>query len=113
MNAGTIAVRQLRRGIKQREDAQLYVRRRTSKRGQDRLLVSLPAPVRYALCVWGSYRHHVRQRALSQELTLLIWEALRLRLGPEAEALLEEVYEAYSKQCADAGTVNIFEAVSK
>lgn len=102
----------LRRGIRQDGGASLYVKRRTSKRGGNRVLVVLPASVRYALCTWASYRTGVRSKAVSQELQRLLWEAIRRRLGPDAEAILEDAYEAYTKQCADRGEPNIFEAVT-
>lgn len=113
MSAGQDRYRaRLARGIKKRQTAPLYVKRRTAKRGTNRVLVTLPAPVRYALCVWGSYRATLRAQAVSQELQRIIWEGLRRRLGPEAEAILVECYEAYAKGCADRGEVNIFEAVA-
>ena len=110
MSAGQYEKR-LRRGIKRRQEAQLYVRRRTTKRGNPRLLVPLPASVRYALCVWGSYRPTLRARAVSQELLEVIWEGLRGRLGEDAEMVLDEAYAAYEKLCAESGEANIFEAV--
>lgn len=108
MSDGTYRVRLLR-GIKRRREAQLYVRRRTSKRGNGRVLVPLPASIRYALCVWGSYRTTLRARAVSQELLEVIWEGLCLRLGDDADTILEEAYIAYAKQCAESGEANIFE----
>lgn len=110
MSAGRYETK-LRRGIKRSEQAQLYVRRRATRRGNARLLVPLPASVRYALCVWGSYRPTLRSRAVSQELLEVIWEGLRGRLGDEAEAILEEAYEQYGKDCAEAGEPNIFETM--
>lgn len=112
MSAGRYEVR-LRRGIKRAERPQLYVRRRATKRGNGRLLVPLPASVRYALCVWGSYRPTLRARAVSQELFEVIWEGLRGRLGDDAESIIDGVYEAYIKQCAEAGQDNIFEAADR
>jgi hypothetical protein len=108
MSAGQYETR-LRRGIKRRQEAQLYVKRRTTKRGNARLLVPLPASVRYALCTWGSYRPSLRARALSQELLEVIWEGLRGRLGEDAEMILDEVYQNYAKECAEAGKPNVFE----
>lgn len=101
----------LRRGIRMRQgqnDAQLYVRRRTAKRGGNRVLLTLPAHLRYALCVFGSYRPSRRGQSVSQEATRLIWEALRRRLGPDVENILEDAYEAYTKECAEEGQPNIF-----
>lgn len=112
MSAGNYPVR-LRRGIKQTDRPQLYVKRRTARQGKDRVLVNLSAPVRYALCVWASYRMERRDRAVSQELTKLLWEAMRLRLGEDAEVLIEQAYSEYAKQCAEAGEPNIFEAVER
>lgn len=99
----------LRRGLSRGRSAQLYVRRRTAKRGNDRVLVNLTPPVRYALCVWASYRAGLRAQAVSQELRTLIWEGLRRRLGPDAETIIEDAYEAYAKECAEAGEQSIFE----
>lgn len=100
---------QLERGLRPRKKPLLYVRRRTSKRGQDRVLVQLPASLRYALCVWASYRPSERSRAVSQELSAIIWEGLRRRLGPDAEAIIVEAYLAYTKQLEEDGEENIFE----
>lgn len=108
MNAGSFELR-LRRGIKQRGPAQLYVRKRTTKRGSNRVLVVLEPATRYAICVWASYRSGLRQRAVSQELRRLIMEGMKRRLGPEWEMLIEEAYEEYAKQCADSGKTNVFE----
>jgi hypothetical protein len=108
MSAGRYTVR-LRRGIKERREAQLYVRRRTTKRGQDRVIVPLPASVRYALCVWASYRLTRRERAVSQELLRVVWEGLQARLGQDAELVLESVYGEYAKRCEEAGNASIFE----
>lgn len=114
MNAGQIRYNErLRRGIRKRQMPMLYVRRRSNKRGSNRVLVVLPASVRYALCTWASYRPGLRAQAVSQELQRLLWEAMRRRLGPDAEAIIEEVYEAYIKQCAEEGIENIFEAVAQ
>jgi hypothetical protein len=111
MKTGLSPTAQLRRGIRV-GSAQLYVRRRTNKRGSDRILVALPACVRYAVCVWGSYRPTRHGTAFSQELTVLIWEALRLRLGEDAEQIITDSYDDYAKQCADNGEDNIFEVAS-
>lgn len=102
----------LRKGIRQQQGAQLYVRRRTNRRGNNRVLVVLPASVRYALCTWASYRAGLRAQAVSQELQRVVWEGLRRRLGPDAEAILVEAYELYAKGCADRGEENIFEVAS-
>lgn len=110
MSAGNYPVR-LRRGIKQTDRPQLYVKRRTARQGKNRVLVNLSAPVRYALCVWASYRLERRERAVSQELTRLLWEGMRFRLGEDAEVLIDEAYTAYAKECQESGRVNIFEAV--
>jgi hypothetical protein len=112
MNAGSYPAR-LRRGIKETDRPQLYVKRRTRRQGKDRVLVNLPAPVRYALCVWASYRMTKRGRTVSQELTKLLWEAMEMRLGEDAEMILEQAYQVYSKRCEEAGQVNIFEAVDR
>jgi hypothetical protein len=112
MSAGQYAV-QLRRGLRRRGRSQLYVKRRTAKRGGPRVLVSLPASVRYALCVWGSHRANQRAQAVSQELCEVMWDGLRARLGEDADLVLEQAYERYAKQCAEAGQPNIFEAVEQ
>lgn len=109
MNAGHYAV-QLRRGLKRRGRGQLYVTRRTAKRGGERVLVTLPAAVRYALCVWAGHRLTQRGQAVSQELCEVMWDGIRTRLGEDAEELVVEAYERYAKQCADSGQPNIFEA---
>jgi hypothetical protein len=112
MSAGQYAV-QLRRGIRQRGRSQLYVKRRTAKRGGERVLVTLPAAVRYALCVWAGNRLTRRGQAVSQELCEVMWEGIRARLGEDAERLVIEAYTRYSKQCAETGQENIFEAVEQ
>lgn len=112
MDAGFYPER-LRRGIKQTDRPQLYVKRRTTRQGKDRVLVNLSAPVRYALCAWASYRTTQRERAVSQELTKLLWEGMRLRLGQDAELFVEQAYAAYAKKCEEDGRVNIFEAVDR
>lgn len=112
MSAGQYAM-QLRRGLRRRQRPQLYVKRRTTKRGTDRVLVSLPAAVRYALCVWGSHRATLRASAVSQELCEALWDGLRARLGDDADMLIEQAYERYAKQCAESGQPNIFEAVTE
>lgn len=111
MNDGLSPARQLRRGIARRGKPQLYVRRRTSRKGGDRILVSLTAPYRYAICVWGSYRAAAQRASFAQELHSMIAEAMRLRLGDNWEVILQEEYEKYSAKCDEAGEVNIFEAV--
>ena len=112
MNAGRYAKR-LRRGIRTAGGAQLYVRRRTTKRGSDRVLVPLPGAVRYALCVWASYHVTPRDRSVSQELLKLAWDGLRVRLGEDAETILEQRYYDYVKGCEERGEINIFEPVSR
>ena len=111
MSAGRFENR-LRRGIKRRAQAQLYVRRRTNKRGSNRVLVVLEPALRYAICVWASHRPGLRQRAVAQELRLVIEEGLKSRLGSEFEEIIEETYELYAKQCAEAGETNIFEVAT-
>lgn len=112
MNAGLSLLKQLRRGIR-RGSAQLYVRRRTSKKGGNRSLVSLVPAYRYAICVWGSYRLTGRDTSFSAELHSLICDGFRSRLGENWEDIIEAVYEEYGKECADKGVVNIFETQSK
>lgn len=108
MKAGSYTAR-LRRGIKDRATPQLYVRRRTNKRASNRVLVLLEPSLRYAICVWASYRTGARSRTVSQELRRLIVEGMVARLGDDAEAMVEDAYERYAKQCADSGQPNIFE----
>lgn len=101
---------QLRAGLRRDGTGTLYVKRRSVKRGGNRVLVSLPAPVRYALCVWGGRRATMRARTMSQELCEVMWDGFRARLGNDADALIEAAYMTYAKQCAEAGEPNIFEA---
>lgn len=112
MNAGISPVRQLRRGIA-RGTAQLYVRRRTTRKGTNRVLVSLPADMRYAICVWASYRPTLQTTAFAAELHVLIREGIRVRLGDRAEEIIEAAYEDYVRQCKEDGVDNIFETVTR
>jgi hypothetical protein len=112
MNAGRSPAQQLRKGVA-RGSAQLYVRRRTSRRGLNRVLVTLTAPYRYAIVVWGSYRPTQRLSAMSSEVHCLVQEGMRARLGDDWEEIIEEAYEKYATQCAERGQVNIFEVAER
>lgn len=112
MKAGQTPSARLRAGLA-RGSAMLYVRRRTTKRGTNRVLVSLPAPLRYAICVFGSYRTDARAACFSQEVHELIREAFELRLGPSWEAQIDKAYAEYISRCNQAGEENIFETVAR
>jgi len=102
----------LRAGIA-RGSAMLYVRRRTTKRGTNRVLVSLPAPLRYAICVLGSYRSDARAACFSQEVHALIRLGLEQRLGQDWEAQVDKAYAAHIAMCEEQDEENIFETVTR
>lgn len=102
---------QLTAGIRIDGAGTLYTRRRAVKRGGNRVLVSLPAAVRYALSVWGSRRATMRGRTISQELCEVMWDGFQARLGKDAEDVIELAYMAYKNRCRENGEPNIFEAV--
>ena len=112
MKAGLSASTMLRRGIA-RGSAMLYVRRRTTQRGTNRVLVSIVAPLRYAICVLASYRTDARAACFSQELHSLIRLGLERRLGQDWEAQIDKAYAEYVAQCTEAGEENIFETVNR